>query len=188
MRKARAFYIEAAVAQLFPQGEPELLDVVTGEEWRNIPGFVGYQVSNMGRVRSLDRFVNSHQEHIAAKRWQRGTMMTIGMSTVGYQKVELSADGKIKTMAIHRLVALAFIPNPDDLPIVHHKDEVKTNNRVENLEWVTSETNVGDWFDRRRITVGVDTIQIIKDGLAAGKTQEEILASLPLRKKGRKRI
>ena len=112
--------------------------------------------------------------------------MTLGLTSVGYSKVELSAAGKIKTMSVHRLVATAFVANPHNLPVVHHKDEVKTNNMANNLEWTSHETNVSDWFDKRRITLNLDMIKLIGDAIAAGKDPSEILSSLPRKRKARK--
>jgi hypothetical protein len=60
----------------------------------------------------------------------------------GYYFVRLSKDGKAKNYTIHRLVANAFIPNPDDEPIINHIDENKLNNKVDNLEWCSAQYNV----------------------------------------------
>jgi len=185
-RRAKIFYVEAAAANLFQRPKIELVDVKTGEEWRDIPGFVGYQSSTFGRIRSLDRFVNTKQPR-AAKRWTRGGIMTLGINGVGYRKVELSSDGAVKTLSVHRLVALAFIPNPLNLEVVHHKDEDRLNNRTENLEWVSGQKNISDWFDRRRVVVSTDTIESIGAALALGKTPAEILAALPKRTRINKR-
>lgn len=182
-RKAKKFYVEAAAARLFPMDDLDLVDQATGEEWRNIDGYEGYQVSSFGRVRSLDRFINADSPN-AAQRWSRGIMMTIGQESNGYPKVELSYKGKVKTISIHRLVAMTFIPNPFNLPVVHHKDEIKTNCRIDNLEWVSEAENISNWFDRRRIVVSVDMIKTITDAHDAGYTAAEILNLLPKRKKG----
>lgn len=97
------------------------------EQFRDIEGYEGlYQVSNEGRVRSLW----FDKEHI------------LRPSDSGrYLQVILCKDGKQKMHQVHRLVAQAFIPNPDNLPQVNHKDECKTNNNVENLEWSTAKDN-----------------------------------------------
>lgn len=96
------------------------------EVWRDIAGYEGlYQVSNKGRIKSLldgkERILRLH----ANIRW-------------GYLNTFLYKDKKRKTFRVHRLVAMAFIPNPDNLPEVNHKDEIVNNNCVENLEWCTS--------------------------------------------------
>lgn len=96
------------------------------EEWKMIPGYEGlYMVSNIGRVKSLRKHV------IMVQRYDR----------YGYKRVGLRNKDGLKTFSVHRLVAMAFIPNPDNLPQVNHKDEDKTNNCVDNLEWCTQEYN-----------------------------------------------
>jgi len=98
------------------------------EIWKDVNGYEGlYQVSNLGRVESLQRDVNL----ILKPRLRRD----------GYLIVSLSKNGKVKSKPIHRLVATAFIPNPDNKKTVNHKDGNKLNNHVTNLEWNTSSEN-----------------------------------------------
>lgn len=111
------------------------------EFWKEIRGYEGlYEVSNLGRVR---RTTSSNRLHTngVLKPSRRGN----------YLKVNLSKDGKGRDFSIHRLVAETFIPNPNNYPQVNHKDEVKTNNIVENLEWCTAlqNTNYGTCVLRR---------------------------------------
>ena len=94
-----------------------------------------YQVSNLGRVRSLDR-INVKGSKI------KGKTLKPKRDKKGYLFVSLSKDGKVKNFTIHRLVATAFIPNPENLPIVNHKSEIKHDNCVDNLEWCTQKYNV----------------------------------------------
>lgn len=98
------------------------------EKWKTIKEFKNYEVSNMGRVRSKRR-MGTNGGILVAKECN------------GYLKVKLVDKGKRKNYRVHRLVAEAFIPNPKKLPQVNHKDENRTNNRVENLEWCTSSYN-----------------------------------------------
>ena len=110
------------------------------EEWRDIKGYEGYyQVSNAGRVRSLDRYVNSKFNN---KILRKGSLMKLQKSHKGYMVIILHKEGTIKTFQVHRLVATAFIPNPHNLPQVNHIDTDKTNNKPENLEWITNEDNM----------------------------------------------
>lgn len=109
------------------------------EIWKCIKGYEGlYQVSNFGRVRSLGRWVKGKNGSI---RFYRGRILKPGTNTFGYLFVNLFKNNKQKTITIHRLVAEAFIPNTDNLPMINHKDENKQNNNVNNLEWCTSSYN-----------------------------------------------
>lgn len=93
------------------------------EEFRDVPGYEGlYEVSNLGRVR------------------RNGKILKLG-KVRGYLHVNLCKNGIKKQAKVHRLVALAFLPNPQNLPQINHKDEDKTNNAVDNLEWCTSQYN-----------------------------------------------
>ena len=121
------------------------------EEWRDIPGYFGlYQVSNFGRVKSL---VGTHRE-------SRERILKPYKTKYGYLRVRLCKDGKVKQFYVHRLVAEAFIPNPDNLPQVNHKNENKTDNKVENLEWCTAKynQNYGTCIKRRTEKQKVDFI------------------------------
>lgn len=109
------------------------------EEWRDIEGYEGlYMVSNFGRVVSFQGC--------------NPRIMKLGMTHKGYQCVGLQKEKQHKTCVVHRLVAKAFIPNSDNLPQVNHKDECKTNNRVDNLEWCTDKYNhnYGTYIERQR--------------------------------------
>ena len=105
------------------------------EIWKDIKGFEGmYQVSNLGRVRSVDRFDS-------IGRLQKGNIKAIRDNGKGYKTVNLHKDNKDKKCRVHRLVATAFIENPDNKPEVHHIDSDRSNNKLENLQWVTSKEN-----------------------------------------------
>jgi len=115
------------------------------EIWKDVIGYEGcYSVSNLGRVKSLKRKVNSLHgintrtvnERIIA---QRTTMH-------GYMSVALRKYGKDKTLTVHRLIAIAFLNNPDDKPEVNHLDGNKKNNKLYNLEWVTKSENIKHAF------------------------------------------
>ena len=108
------------------------------EEWKQIKGFEGlYEVSNFAQVRNS-------KGHILKSAIKKG-------HSTNYNVVSLYKDGKGHTKTIHRLVAEAFIPNPDNLPCINHKDEDGTNNLPNNLEWCTKQynTNYGTAQERR---------------------------------------
>ena len=113
------------------------------EIWKDIEGYEGsYQVSNLGRVRSLDRII--HYLSCYGKPSQRlaeGKLIRPGISHDNYMSVALTFNGVSKSFSVHRLVASAFIPNPNNLPQVNHKDENPANNRADNLEWCTAKYN-----------------------------------------------
>ena len=115
----------------------------TVEEWRPVVGYEGlYEVSDWGRVRSLDRYVECNcRWGKPMKQYFKGKMLNEHYDKYGYLQVNLTVDGKTKTKKIHRLVAEAFIPNPNRFPEINHIDENKINNIVENLEWCDAKYN-----------------------------------------------
>ena len=109
------------------------------EEWRPVVGFEGYyEISSFGRLRSLGRLI---VESSGKRRKHRGKIISLHANKHGYYTRNLYVDGKITAVQIHRLVATAFIPNPGKLPQVNHKNGIKTDNRVDNLEWVSRSEN-----------------------------------------------
>ena len=129
------------------------------EVWKSINGFdKGYMISSTGRIRDVEKILPLRKHHR------------------GHLRVELLKNGKIKKIRVHRLVAEAFISNPNDFPEVNHKDENKKNNCVENLEWCTSEynTNYGTLIERlskkvRAVNVKTGEVLTFSSTMEAGR-------------------
>lgn len=123
------------------------------EEWKDIIGYKGlYQVSNIGRVKSL--------------KYGKERILRGGKDRYGYLHVTLYKDGKAKCHRVHRLVAQAFLPNPLNLLEVNHKDENKENNTVSNLEWVSAKENCnyGTRNERRAAKQSKPVLQLTLNG------------------------
>jgi hypothetical protein len=109
------------------------------EIWKDIKGYEGlYQVSNLGRVKSLARRVNSMSDK---GRFVRERILKQVVTEAGYARVCLCKENIEKTVSVHRLVAIMFLKNPENKPEVNHKDGVKLNNYIDNLEWCTNSEN-----------------------------------------------
>lgn len=115
------------------------------EEWRAIPGYEGYyEVSSLGNVRSLDKEIKAN---LVNNEYVNRTGRILKQKEVkGYKTVSLCVDYEATTWRVHRLVAMAFIPNPDSKPQVNHIDGNPSNNCVNNLEWCTAKEN--QWHRR----------------------------------------
>lgn len=110
------------------------------EIWKEIPGYEGmYQVSNLGNVRAMEHLVNSKG---GSKRVSPAKLLSPQFREDGYSSVLLCNNGVHKKWYIHRLVAITFLDNPDNLPEINHIDENPRNNRVNNLEWCTHKYNM----------------------------------------------
>jgi hypothetical protein len=106
------------------------------ELWKPVKGYESaYEVSNYGRVRSMDR-VDSAGRHLS------GVILNQSMKREGYLKVALCREGVAKTLTVHRLVAEVFLQNTDNKPQVNHLNGIKTDNRAVNLEWATKSENL----------------------------------------------
>lgn len=123
------------------------LEDLPNEEWRDIVGYEGlYQVSNMGRVKSLERFDTKGR-----KVNQKIRRLTI--SNVGYPCVSLyDKEGNDVLFCVHLLVLTAFVPNVENKPCIDHINTIRTDNRVENLRWVTHRENNNNPITRKRMS------------------------------------
>lgn len=123
------------------------------EAWADIDGFEGmYQVSTIGRVRSLPRDVAMRRGGREYTMHHKGRVLRQVRSKDGYATVQIFKDSKPHTFKVHRLVATAFISNQDNLPEVNHIDGNKTNNTVENLEWCTKSHNMRHAYENGLIS------------------------------------
>lgn len=139
------------------------------EQWKPIKGLEGYyEVSNQGRIRSLDRVLLGCYGSVQHKKGQ--LMKPINMPN-GYLAQGFNYNGKHRQYYIHRLVAQAFIPNPNNLPEVNHKDEDKANNVVDNLEWCDRIYNIRYGKARAKIA------QARRDGAVRPVVQKDLMGT-----------
>jgi hypothetical protein len=112
------------------------------EIWKDIINYEGYyKLSNLGRVMSLDRKVIGI-DGVEQNFKQR--ILSININKKGYPSVTLSKDSRSRSIPIHRLLGIVFLPNPDNFPVVRHLNDVKTDFRLENLCWGTQKQNSND--------------------------------------------
>ena len=116
-----------------------------GEEWRDIIGYEGlYMVSNLGRVKSLERYDSGGRKI-------KERVLTGTIDKKGYIIVNLTKNNECKPLKVHRLVAIAFIPNPEDKPFIDHINTIRDDNRVENLRWCTQKENCNNEITKKKL-------------------------------------
>ena len=142
------------------------------EIWKNIDGFEGYyEVSNFGNVRSLDRVVINKNNF---KRKISGTILSLNTGHNGYYFCRLSKNGKHTCVRVNRLVARAFLPNPNNLPFVNHLDFNKKNNNIHNLQWISLEDNVHHSISRMYKNLNIDSNMVREIFILFHKHNESI--------------
>jgi len=122
------------------------------ERWIALTGYEGlYEVSSFGNVRSLERRVKLFGKRDYLK---EGKEIKVRSHYKGYKRFCVHKDNVRTTILVHRAVAMAFLLNPDDLPIVNHKDLNKQHNHIRNLEWVTCKENTQHYYDNAAMHPG----------------------------------
>lgn len=147
-------------------------EIKVGEYWKDIENYENYQVSNLGRIRRKAKLVNVGIKNVK-KAFKQEMILKPLKLTKGYLGVVLyDKNSKGKTYKIHRLVATAFIPNPNDLPQVNHIDGNKQNNKMDNLEWCDCQENMQHSYkiglrDKTKMAENMRKIGKTKKGLEA---------------------
>jgi hypothetical protein len=130
------------------------------ENWKQIVGFENlYEISDLGNLRSVERYVKHYKGGL---RLYKGMCKTNRLNSKGYLRCNLKSEGNSKDCTIHRLVAMAFIDNHSNKPAVNHINGIKTDNRVENLEWVTQSENVVHAVETRLIKTRLTDVQALE--------------------------
>lgn len=133
------------------------------EVWKTYPEFPFIEASNLGRIRTKDRWVPNGK----GKRLVKGRILKQRRDRYGYMRVGFCSNGKRFYRTVHRIVATCFLPNPNNLPQVNHIDCDITNNAVSNLEWCTPEYNIayrekyGIALNRQVIAINPETSQVL---------------------------
>lgn len=121
--------------------------VLKTEIWRDVPFAVGYyQISNMGNLRSIDRVITRVDGHLKTL---KGVNIKYRSDTYGYFVYSFTINGIVIYKRVHRIVASVFIPNPENMPFINHKNGIKSDNRADNLEWATNQMNIRHAFHNR---------------------------------------
>lgn len=145
------------------------------EQWRDIKGFEGfYEVSNLGRVKTKPRKILQHYKYNSRIFIVKERILK-QHNLKGYYAVSLWVNNKMYNKQVHRLVALTFIDNPNNYPVVNHKDGNKLNNRIDNLEWCTYSHNTNEAYRLGLNNISEKHIEHMRNlGLKSGKKIAQI--------------
>lgn len=131
------------------------------ELWKSVVGYEGlYEVSNLGRIKSLARqetFTSALGKIV--KRSRKGRII-IQSESKGYSRAHMCKNGIVKIALVHRMVGVAFIPNPNNYPEINHKNGIRSDNRVENLEWCSKSQNIRHCYDVLKRKVSPNVINV----------------------------
>lgn len=166
------------------------------EIWKDIKGYPNYMVSNTGKIKSLGRWID---RKCKGKKWQEEKILKSLVDNDGYLFVRLCKNGKVKNFKVHRLVAQAFISNPNNYPCVNHKDENKTNNFVyinedgtvnfekSNIEWCDAKYNnnygtrnkrVAEKMSKLVLQIDIKTNEVIAEFPSTMEVQRQLGISI----------
>lgn len=115
------------------------MDSVNNELWKDIPGFPGYQASSFGRIKAVAK--QSYNIKSKTLCWRKERVLKSKPDSSGYLTHTLKGPYRKKTWLAHRIIAIAWLPNPNKKEFVNHKNGIKTDNRPQNLEWCTKSEN-----------------------------------------------
>lgn len=131
--------------------------------YKSIKGYEGiYEVNELGKVRSVDRIVKLQN---GGTRKRKGKELKPSMNEHGYAMVGLHKNGILKMMTVHRLVAEAFLPNPDNLPEVHHLNHDKKDNRARNMQWVSKAEQRDEHWTKAQSKAKGTRLRVVGNGI-----------------------
>lgn len=143
------------------------------EFWKPIKGYEGYyEISNLGRVKSLERVVPKRH----GKRKIGGRILPQRIDKSGYYTVILCKHSISKYKLVHRLIAEAFIPNPENKPFIDHINTIRTDNRIENLRWVSAKENSNNILTKDNVNSATHTKEIIRKKLETLRRNKRVNA------------
>lgn len=150
--------------------------------YKSIKGYEGfYEINELGQVRSVDRIVETKDGSI---RKYKGKELKPSIDQGRYAMIGLHKNGILKMMTVHRLVAETFLPNPDNLPEVHHKNHDKKDNRARNLAWVTIDEQRDDHWTKAQSKAQGTRLRVVGHGIdkifiSAHEVERELGISSP---------